>query len=216
MDCVPTVLHFHPLQCCSTISTIYPLRAGSVQGDTMAITADDAALVDSRTTIHKQLGLVLDRPLFRICLCTNLQQSSEPPKQIRLRNPHTTLKPSGVVDGVEYITQGYYDYYHYMQDKFDDNGWGCAYRSFQSIASWFVLNGYQQIDVPGHVEIQTMCVKNDCRGKDFVGSKQWIGSMEVGWLLQWYFPGMRTPDSLDIVVSQHQPNIISTKRGFGT
>jgi len=24
-----------------------------------------------------------------------------------------------------------------MQDKFDDNGWGCAYRSFQTIVSWF-------------------------------------------------------------------------------
>jgi hypothetical protein len=33
-----------------------------------------------------------------------------------------------------------------------------------------------------------MCVDNDMREKDFVGSKEWIGSMEVGWLLQWCFP----------------------------
>ena len=71
------------------------------------------------------------------------------------------------------------------QDKFDDNGWGCAYRSFQTIVSWFVLQGYASLAVPDHHTIQTMCVRNDVRSKDFVGSKQWIGSMEVGWLLQW-------------------------------
>lgn len=35
------------------------------------------------------------------------------------------------------IVQGLYIYYHYMQDNFDDNGWGCAYRSLQTIISWF-------------------------------------------------------------------------------
>ena len=30
-----------------------------------------------------------------------------------------------VVGGTQYLTQGNYDYYHYMQDKFDDNVFGC-------------------------------------------------------------------------------------------
>ena len=55
------------------------------------------------------------------------------------------------------LVQGEYDYHHYMQvilvlkislcevkldyvckiqDNFDDDGWGCAYRSLQTIVSW--------------------------------------------------------------------------------
>jgi NADH:ubiquinone oxidoreductase subunit B-like Fe-S oxidoreductase len=33
--------------------------------------------------------------------------------------------------------QGMYSYHHYMQDRIDDSGWGCAYRSLQTIVSWF-------------------------------------------------------------------------------
>lgn len=66
-----------------------------------------------------------------------------------------------------------------MQDKFDDNGWGCAYRSWQTIVSWFVLNGYKQMEIPGHRAIQELCVANEARKASFVGSKEWIGSMEV-------------------------------------
>jgi len=43
----------------------------------------------------------------------------------RLRNPHTTLHNDPVIKGTLHLVQGDYDYYHYMQDKFDDNvrGW---------------------------------------------------------------------------------------------
>jgi hypothetical protein len=37
---------------------------------------------------------------------------------------------------------------------FVTQGWGCAYRSFQSIASWFVIQGYKQIAIPNHRQIQ--------------------------------------------------------------
>ena len=33
--------------------------------------------------------------------------------------------------------QGIYSYHHYKQDRIDDSGWGCAYRSLQTIVSWF-------------------------------------------------------------------------------
>jgi hypothetical protein len=39
----------------------------------------------------------------------------------RLRNPHTTLRNDPQVKGTLHLVQGDYDYYHYMQDKFDDN-----------------------------------------------------------------------------------------------
>ena len=39
--------------------------------------------------------------------------------------------------GVVRLVQGTYSYHHYMQDGFNDDGWGCAYRSLQTIISWF-------------------------------------------------------------------------------
>ena len=41
------------------------------------------------------------------------------------------------VAGEQAIVSGNYGYHHYMQDNFDDDGWGCAYRSLQTIISWF-------------------------------------------------------------------------------
>ena len=31
-----------------------------------------------------------------------------------------------------------YDYWHYVCDNFDDRGWGCGYRTLQTIASWII------------------------------------------------------------------------------
>jgi len=50
-----------------------------------------------------------------------------------LNHEQATLFPSSVPAGGDdpssiHLIQGSYDYHHYMQDKFDDNGWGCAYR----------------------------------------------------------------------------------------
>lgn len=53
-----------------------------------------------------------------------------------------------------YLVQGTYSYHHYMQDHTDDNGWGCAYRSLQTICSWFQQQGYVERAVPSHKETQ--------------------------------------------------------------
>ena len=42
----------------------------------------------------------------------------------------------------------------FLQDKIDDSGWGCAYRSLQTLASWFLLQGYTMATPPSHVLIQ--------------------------------------------------------------
>ena len=31
-----------------------------------------------------------------------------------------------------------YEYWHYLCDSFDDRGWGCGYRTLQTIASWII------------------------------------------------------------------------------
>ena len=52
------------------------------------------------------------------------------------------------------LVRGQYTYHHYMQDRMDDNGWGCAYRSLQTLVSWFRLQGYTDKPIPSHREIQ--------------------------------------------------------------
>ncbi|KAL0125090.1 hypothetical protein PUN28_004320 [Cardiocondyla obscurior] len=71
-----------------------------------------------------------------------------------------------------------------MQDKFDDNGWGCAYRSLQTIISWYRLQGYSEVPIPSHRKIQQCLVDIGDKPFGFSGSKQWIGSTEVSFVLQ--------------------------------
>ena len=53
-----------------------------------------------------------------------------------------------------YLVHGVYSYHHYLQDRVDDSGWGCAYRSLQTICSWFKHQGYVDTPIPTHREIQ--------------------------------------------------------------
>ena len=54
------------------------------------------------------------------------------------------------------MMKGTYDFYHYGDQSFNDNGWGCAYRAFQSLLTWF-SNGKYSIDkVPSILEIQKL------------------------------------------------------------
>lgn len=101
----------------------------------------------------------------------------------RLANVHEGLPPSGVKGGTMRLVSGDYDYFHYMQDKFDDSGWGCAYRSLQTICSWFQRQHYTARTPPGHREIQTTLVKLGDKTQDFIGSRQWIGAIELGYVL---------------------------------
>eukprot|EP01060_Flectonema_neradi_P021073 TRINITY_DN2859_c2_g1_i3.p1 TRINITY_DN2859_c2_g1~~TRINITY_DN2859_c2_g1_i3.p1 ORF type:complete len:485 (+),score=55.52 TRINITY_DN2859_c2_g1_i3:166-1620(+) len=80
--------------------------------------------------------------------------------------------------------KGQYWYYHYRCDGDKDDGWGCAYRSLQTILSWCVLNGFEctNIDVvPRIKELQEILFKVDSTKRDvrFVGSCEWIGSSEI-------------------------------------
>nr|XP_034375882.1 ufm1-specific protease 2 isoform X2 [Arvicanthis niloticus] len=101
------------------------------------------------------------------------------------KNLVTVLYPSGIPDDQLQayrkvcVVQGTYAYHHYMQDRIDDNGWGCAYRSLQTICSWFRHQGYTERSIPTHKEIQQALVDAGDKPAAFVGSRQWIGSIEV-------------------------------------
>lgn len=85
------------------------------------------------------------------------------------------------------FVKGKYEYFHYMQDKFDDNGWGCAYRSLQTCVSWYRMQAYSTRDVPPIPDIQSMLKKIDEAHKELkVGSKTWIGTIEGMYCLQHY------------------------------
>jgi len=64
-----------------------------------------------------------------------------------------------------------YEYWHYYCDGFDDRGWGCGYRTLQTIASWIITrkslpssenkdNETVEQSVPSISEIQRILVED--------------------------------------------------------
>ncbi|XP_063635995.1 probable Ufm1-specific protease 2 [Cydia splendana] len=137
----------------------------------------DESMEKERRLLHEQLGLPVDRPMFR-------RGNAHVQHPTRLLSPHAAL-PAPARAGVRAaLVRGRYGYYHYMQDGFNDDGWGCAYRSMQTIFSWFRYQGYTTVEVPSHREIQQCLVDIGDKPSSFVGSKQWIGSTEVSFCLE--------------------------------
>ncbi|XP_026741371.1 probable Ufm1-specific protease 1 [Trichoplusia ni] len=81
--------------------------------------------------------------------------------------------------GKTYLVSGNYEYYHYLCDGFDDRGWGCGYRTLQTICSWMTNNHGCETKVPSITEIQEILVQLEDKPKTFLKSRQWIGSFEV-------------------------------------
>ena len=104
-------------------------------------------------------------------------------------NPHLSMssiteqpKDTHIIRG---LVRGDYHYFHYNQDNFNDSGWGCAYRSLQTLISWSILNTSvgKNIKVPSIPEIQKILVKLGDKDKKIVGSNEWIGAIEVNLVL---------------------------------
>ncbi|KAF9424736.1 hypothetical protein HW555_000037 [Spodoptera exigua] len=81
--------------------------------------------------------------------------------------------------GKTYLVSGNYKYYHYLCDGFDDRGWGCGYRTLQTICSWMTENVNSEVKVPSIRDIQDILVQLEDKPRSFLGSRQWIGSFEV-------------------------------------
>lgn len=141
----------------------------------------DEKLVERRRELHNMLCLPLDKPVFK--RSNKVMFPEDITRYGYLINPHIGLPASGVKDGTVALVDGLYSYHHYMQDRFDDNKWGCAYRSLQTLVSWFRLQGYTDKPIPSHKEIQQALVDVGDKEPKFVGSRQWIGSMEVSYCL---------------------------------
>ncbi|KAI4493312.1 hypothetical protein M0802_009480 [Mischocyttarus mexicanus] len=141
---------------------------------------DDDEMTPCIKQLHTTLALDLTRPYFR--RTNSVQFSNDIQNNHLIINPHESI-PS-IKDGTTSIVYGLYSYHHYMQNDFDDNGWGCAYRSLQTIISWYRLQGYTNIPIPTHKEIQKCLVDIGDKPSNFINSKEWIGSTEVGFVLE--------------------------------
>ncbi|XP_031195559.1 ufm1-specific protease 2 isoform X2 [Mastomys coucha] len=137
----------------------------------------DDQLQAYRKELHDLFNLPHDRPYFKRINAYHFPD--ELYKDGYIRNPHTYLSPPNIEGSMICVVQGTYAYHHYMQDRIDDNGWGCAYRSLQTICSWFRHQGYTERSIPSHREIQQALVDAGDKPAAFVGSRQWIGSIEV-------------------------------------
>ncbi|KAL2635471.1 hypothetical protein R1flu_006950 [Riccia fluitans] len=158
------------------VTAIYDLSHGETE----------IALVEWRKKLHRRLGLTLNRPLLRAANSIsfkNVDAGSRTSGSRRLTDVHVGLVNSGVSGGRQSLIQGSYEYYHYLQDRIDDNGWGCAYRSLQTIVSWFRIQHYTTLPVPSHEEIQQTLVDIGDKEASFVGSKEWIGAIELSFVL---------------------------------
>ncbi|KAK4750701.1 hypothetical protein SAY87_004183 [Trapa incisa] len=169
---------FNPPGVLHPIMTIYELSYGE----------NETKQVEVRRSLHVRLGLPTDRPLLRISNALSFIEDSTGGSTRKkgpsiLSDVHVGIPHSGVSGGVASLVQGSYEYHHYLQDGFDDSGWGCAYRSLQTIISWFRLQKYTSIDIPSHREIQQTLVEIGDKDPSFVGSHEWIGAIELSFVL---------------------------------
>ena len=98
-----------------------------------------------------------------------------------IRNLHLSVPAPDDVTETAVVT-GDYDYCHYLYDGTDDRGWGCGYRTLQTIISWMILNRDNCRDkkIPSLEQIQQILVDIEDKPPEFVGSREWLGSVEVG------------------------------------
>lgn len=173
--------HFMPPGFLHPITVIYELSYGETE----------MKQVEARRSLHLRLGLPFDRPLLRIANAINLSSIKDSTRDKSnpkvgsslLKDVHHGIPSSGVSGGHVSLIQGSYEYYHYLHDGFDDSGWGCAYRSLQTIVSWFKQQHYTSIDVPSHREIQQSLVEIGDKDPSFIGSREWIGAIELSFVL---------------------------------
>ena len=98
-----------------------------------------------------------------------------------VRDPHYQI-PTWPSDCV--VVQDGSDYHHYRVDGYDDSGWGCAYRSTQTILSWFMNNFNLVKRIPTVEDMQQVLRQVDyAHSQVAIGTRQWIGCVESGMIM---------------------------------
>jgi len=167
--------HFWPERLGFPVCMVYPAHG--------TMDDDGEQSIAQRRAVQRALGLGEEQPFLRIA---NSISSKEERSHSRKNGGRLRCVDQGLgykATGTLHMIQGAYEYYHYMQDNIDDSGWGCAYRSLQTICSWLKLQGYTAREPPSHEEIQKTLVALSDKQASFVGSKNWIGAIELGYVL---------------------------------
>ncbi|XP_033741200.1 ufm1-specific protease 1-like [Pecten maximus] len=101
-------------------------------------------------------------------------------------NVHHDLSPPG--SEVRQV-KGDVTYYHYGCDGIDDRGWGCGYRTLQTMCAWVInKRGHtgEEMSVPSLKNIQEALVTMGDKPASFVESRDWIGSFEVSICMDYF------------------------------
>ncbi|XP_047456304.1 inactive Ufm1-specific protease 1 [Mugil cephalus] len=107
------------------------------------------------------------------------------------KNVHAGL-PNPLSDPVKCsLIKGDYLYFHYGCDGQDDRGWGCGYRTVQTMASWLCQNWSspknQNRPAPSLTEVQRALVAMGDKPGSLVGSREWIGTFEASLVLDYFY-----------------------------
>lgn len=166
---VYTLFHFKPFKYHDVISLYYPIDSYPQISEKLKATYGNILLSSSVEMYDPRNSIQPDQKSY---------------DNNKLSNIHNYVsKPDGSIVTV----QGKYDYYHYCMDGIMDNGWGCAYRSFQTICSWLIYQNFINAKVPTHIEIQKALVEMGDKDRTFIGSKEWIGAVELSFCLDFMF-----------------------------
>ncbi|XP_060111860.1 inactive Ufm1-specific protease 1 [Heteronotia binoei] len=106
-----------------------------------------------------------------------------------LSDVHVGLPLPAVPDQLALLS-GSYRYYHYGCDGVDDRGWGCGYRTFQTVCSWLAEAGSEEVvarRVPSLREIQQALVEMGDKPPSFSGSREWIGTVEAALCMDHFY-----------------------------
>ncbi|KAM2820206.1 hypothetical protein PS2_038532 [Malus domestica] len=110
--------HFSPPGVLHPITVVYELNYGETE----------MKQVEVRKSLHLRLGLPFDRPLLRIANALDFSTSSDVVRSDAkwkgsslLKDVHVGIPSSGVSGGSVSLVQGSYEYYHYLQDAFNDS-----------------------------------------------------------------------------------------------
>ena len=148
---------------------------------------DDPFIIQQKKDFHLAF-LLEEEPILKFYLSIEEKPQLDELFAGKIRSIHKYclgkryLNENSIIETV----RGNYYYYHYLQDKETDSGWGCAYRSLQTLISWFIAQGYANIKMPTIIEIQKALVDMKDKPSTFVGTNEWIGAYEVMLCLNYF------------------------------
>ncbi|XP_028402642.1 ufm1-specific protease 2-like [Dendronephthya gigantea] len=100
---------------------------------------------------------------------------------MKLSDVHIGLSPPESCSEC-FLVKGTYQYYHYGCDGTNDEGWGCGYRTLQTMCSWINNNCHIESKLrtpPSLIKIQETLVNIGDKPSSFISSREWIGSFEI-------------------------------------